>query len=106
MVAFFDPTRVEAISKRTSLEKPIHLRCKIKAYDRETGVGKLRSPELSRVLNFIVPIEKRKALLEKVLTAMQLNEVSGSFLGVIDASGEYTSLILLDLEPIAIGDDD
>jgi hypothetical protein len=43
VLAFFDSQRAQALSERESLEEPIRLTCKIKAYDREIGVGKLRS---------------------------------------------------------------
>jgi hypothetical protein len=98
VLAFFDSQRAQALSERESLEEPIRLTCKIKAYDREIGVGKLRSTELTRVLNFIVPSERRPLLLNKILTAMARDEVVGHFLAIVDASGEYTSLILLDLD--------
>jgi hypothetical protein len=98
VLGFFDADRAQALSERETLEEPIMMRCRIKAYDRETGVGKLRSQELPRRLTFLVPFDRRSALLNKILAAMARNEVTGSFLGVVD--GEPAIHILDTFGPI------
>jgi hypothetical protein len=79
------------------LEDPIELKCRFKSYDREVGVGKLRSDALPRILNFVVPLERRASLHHKVLDAMKSDVTRASFLVVVDNSNLPTSLIILDI---------
>lgn len=98
VIGFFDRERADAIQDRETHEDPITIDCKIKAYDIEIGVGKVRSDALPRVLNFIVSSELRRPLRNKILTAMTRDSVSATFLKVTDDSNQITSLFLLEIE--------
>lgn len=70
---------------------------RVKGYDRDAGVGKFSSPDLPRVLNFIVPLQARDELRDKILEAMKRNKVVLRCRRTVDKSGLPTSLILIDV---------
>ena len=70
---------------------------RVKGYDRDAGVGKFSSPDLPRTLNFIVPLQARDELRDKILEAMRRNRVILRCRKTVDKSGMPTSLILIDV---------
>jgi hypothetical protein len=61
------------------------------------GVGKFSSPELPRVLNFIVPLRERDQFRDKILEATKRNRIVLRCRKMLDQSGMPTSLILIDV---------
>lgn len=98
-VAYFDTARVAAVESKKTEDEPSLIYCRIKGFDRDAGVGKVKSESLTRVLTFIVPPERRSKLQPKILKAMQDNvdTVPCQVLKVVDKSKQPTSLILLDI---------
>lgn len=98
-MAYFNAARVAALESKTVEDEPAIIECRVHGYDRDAGLGKVSSPELSRRLKFIVPPERRADLNPKILEAMndQVDTVLLEVLRVVDKSKEPTSLILLDV---------
>lgn len=98
-LAYFDDARVKAIESKTTLEDPFVVDCRIKGYDRDAAVGKLKSEEFPRALTFIVPPDRKLELQPKILAAMRddVDTVNCEVLKVVDKSNQPTSLILMNV---------
>src|SRR6185437_1666244 len=94
---------VKLITAHAAEEDTKWITGRVKSYDRDSGVGKVKSKELPRVLNFIVPLSERQRLRDFVLVAMQRDSVSLEVRRTLDESGNPTSLALLNIE---LGDDE
>lgn len=94
---FLNKQLAQTITEKESEDKISDIVGRVKGYDRDAGVGKFSSPELPRVLNFIVPLRDRDGLLDKILDAMTLNRVTLRCRKTVDQSGMPTSLILIDI---------
>jgi hypothetical protein len=95
--AELNPRIVAAIQDKKSETATTQIIGRIKGYDRDGGVGKVDSPELPRVLNFIVPRQDRSRLLDLILRAMRLENVLIVCRRIVDKSDLPTSLILVDV---------
>jgi hypothetical protein len=98
-LAYFDADRVAAIQSKTTEEVPSRYSCRIRGYDRDAAVGKVKSEEFRRVLTFIVPPDRKVELQPKILAAMEddVDTVVSEFLKIVDKSNQPTSLILLNV---------
>lgn len=94
------PGVVKAIESRETEEIFVEVKGHVKSYDRDSGVGKVTSDDLLRQLNFIVPLQDRKRLRDKILEAMKIDSVTLICRRIIDKSGLPTSLILIDVDLI------
>ncbi|CDX43061.1 hypothetical protein MPLDJ20_60097 [Mesorhizobium plurifarium] len=92
------PSVVAAIQDRDAEEIVVELIGHVKSYDRDSGVGKVTSEELLRVLNFVVPLRDRARLRDRILEAMKRERVLLLCRRIVDRSGLPTSLILIDLD--------
>jgi hypothetical protein len=94
---FLNKKLVQTLTEKESEETVSDIVGRVKGYDRDAGVGKFASPELPRVLNFIVPLRERDVLRDKILEAMRRNRVVFRCRKTVDQSGMPTSLILVDV---------
>jgi hypothetical protein len=92
------PAIVDMIQSRSTERKHTTLVGRIKAYDRDAGVGKIQSEELPRVLTFLVPPDRRLEMRDDILAAMKYNLVTIVCRRVVDESGLPTSLILISVQ--------
>lgn len=98
-IAYFNAARVAAVESKTVEEEPVRIEARIHGYDRDAGIGKVSSDQLSRKLKFIMPPERRPNVQPKVLRGMHdsVDTVILEVLRVLDKSNQPTSLILLDV---------
>jgi hypothetical protein len=94
---FLNDQLVKNLSEKRSDQEITDIVGRVKGYDRDAGVGKFSSPELPRVLNFIVPLREREQVRDRILDAMKRNKVILRCRKVVDQSGLPTSLILIDI---------
>jgi len=99
------PEVVRSIQERQSEDIVVEVTGHIKSYDRDAGVGKVRSNDLDRVLNFVVPPNTRQVLRDDILEAMRREEVTLICRRVVDRSGLPTSLILISIDFIELIDE-
>ncbi|MBX3446397.1 MAG: hypothetical protein KF765_06555 [Parvibaculaceae bacterium] len=93
-----DPSIVRAIQSRHTEDEVVAVEGHVKSYDRDLGVGKVKSDLYLRSLNFTVPIGDRKRLRNAILTAMTKDKTILHCRQVIDESGLPTSLIVLEVD--------
>jgi hypothetical protein len=87
-----------SIQDKQSEDRIVPISGRVKSFDRDSGVGKVASPEFHRVLNFVVPIRDRVILGGKILEAMTRDTVLLYCRRVVDKSGQPTSLVLIDID--------
>jgi hypothetical protein len=94
---FLNKQLVKNLTEKESVQEISDIVGRVKGYDRDAGVGKFSSPDLPRVLSYIVPLREREQLIDKILEAMKRNKVILRCRKIIDRSGMPTSLILIDV---------
>ncbi len=101
--AHIDQSIVSQIQSRNTEEDIVEVVGHVRSYDRDSGVGKVTSDQLLRVLNFSVPPGDRRRLRDKVLDAMRKEKVILLCRRILDESGLPTSLILVDVKIVNDG---
>lgn len=96
--AQLNPEVIASIENKVSEDVVVEITGRVKSFDRDSGVGKVTSPTLPRVLNFVVPPGDRSRLIEKILSSMLREKVTLICRRVVDKSGLPTSLILIDVD--------
>lgn len=96
--AHLDLELVRSIQNRESEEHIVEVTGHVRSYDRDSGIGKITSNELHRVLNFVVPISDRVRLRDQILNAMRKDTVVLLCRRIVDQSGLPTSLILIEVD--------
>ena len=94
---FLNKELARNLTEKESEEQISDIVGRVKGYDRDAGVGKFSSSDLPRILNFIVPLQARDELRDKILEAMKRNRVILRCRKTVDKSGMPTSLILIDV---------
>lgn len=92
-----NPRNVAELDEKVLDDVTVELEVHVRSYDRDRGVGKVSSPELTRQLNFVVPPSKQLRLLPDVLDAMAKDTVVFSCRMYRDKSGLPSSLLLQDI---------
>jgi hypothetical protein len=93
-----DEDRLRAVNTRDIDDNEFEVRCIIRSYDKFTGRGKVESDDFEKTMFFMVETELKKALRNKIISAMRQNYVRCQFAAYRDASDVITSLILRDVD--------
>jgi hypothetical protein len=96
--ADLDKETVDDISRRSLDEESSIAKMRVKAYDRDTGLGRcdLIDYDLQRV-SFSIPVEVRARLRRLILRAMNEDAVSARIRLFRDRSNRITSIIIYDI---------
>jgi hypothetical protein len=99
VIAKFDAEEIKDINSRDLDEEVAVVEASFRAYDRDTGIGKMDLPQDNlRRVTFSVPPGDRTVLRPKILAAIDQDAVTTTVLFFRDKSKAITSAIIQDIE--------